>query len=134
MNSKEFYNIKRKDKQTIIQYIVNYDVNITEKKEVKVKKKKSEKDKDEYETKTEEKQRKVNQNILINIPIKSENNKYVVVEYPYFTPIPDSQLNKAKMVEDNLKDNKRKTIRKQKLLLKISLINMLLVSLMIWPI
>ena len=51
MNSKEFYNIKRKDKQTIIQYIVNYDVNITEKKEVKVKKKKSEKDKDEYETK-----------------------------------------------------------------------------------
>ncbi|SUK92889.1 transposon-related protein [Staphylococcus aureus] len=40
MNSKEFYNIKRKDKQTIIQYIVNYDVNITEKKEVKVKKKK----------------------------------------------------------------------------------------------
>ncbi|SQA07001.1 transposon-related protein [Staphylococcus aureus] len=52
LNSKEFYNIKRKDKQTIIQYIVNYDVNITEKKEVKVKKKKkSEKDKDEYETK-----------------------------------------------------------------------------------
>lgn len=39
LNSKEFYNIKRKDKQTIIQYIVNYDVNITEKKEVKVKKK-----------------------------------------------------------------------------------------------
>ena len=27
------------------------------------------------------------------------------------------------MVEDNLKDNKRETIRKQKLLLKISLIN-----------
>ncbi|HDD6934419.1 TPA: conjugal transfer protein, partial [Staphylococcus aureus] len=52
LNSKEFYNIKRKDKQTIIQYIVNYDVNITEKKEVKVKKKKkNDKDKDEYETK-----------------------------------------------------------------------------------
>ncbi|GAB5763356.1 hypothetical protein JMUB7508_10650 [Staphylococcus aureus] len=115
LNSKEFYNIKRKDKQTIIQYIVNYDVNITEKKEVKVKKKKkNDKDKDEYETKTEEKQRKVNQNILINIPIKSENNKYVVVEYPYFTPIPDSQLNKAKMVEDNLKDNKREDNPKAK--------------------
>ncbi|HEI1312999.1 TPA: conjugal transfer protein, partial [Staphylococcus aureus] len=83
LNSKEFYNIKRKDK-------------------------------DEYETKTEEKQRKVNQNILINIPIKSENNKYVVVEYPYFTPIPDSQLNKAKMVEDNLKDNKREDNPKAK--------------------
>ncbi len=92
LNSKEFYNIKRKDKQTIIR----------------------EKDKDEYETKTEEKQRKVNQNILINIPIKSENNKYVVVEYPYFTPIPDSQLNKAKMVEDNLKDNKREDNPKAK--------------------
>lgn len=107
LNSKEFYNIKRKDKQTIIQYIVNYDVNITEKKEVKVKKKAEKGKKQEYETKTEEKNRKVIQNVLINIPVKSENNKYVVVEYPYFTPIPDSHLTKEKMVEDNLKDNKR---------------------------
>ena len=42
----------------------------------------------------------------------------MLLEYPYFTPIPDSQLNKAKMVEDNLKDNKRKTIRKQKLFIE----------------
>ena len=40
LNEKEFFNIKRKDKQTIIQYIVSYDLKITEKKEVKVKKKK----------------------------------------------------------------------------------------------
>ncbi|HDK5727565.1 TPA: conjugal transfer protein, partial [Staphylococcus pseudintermedius] len=66
LNSKEFYNIKRKDKQTIIQYIVNYDVIITEKKEVKVKKKKEKGKKQQYETKTEEKERKVTQNVLIN--------------------------------------------------------------------
>lgn len=46
LNEKEFFNIKRKDKQTIIQYIVNYDLKITEKKEIKVKKKKDKKDKD----------------------------------------------------------------------------------------
>lgn len=50
MNSKEFYNIKRVNGQTVIQYIVNYDVYVSEKKEVKVKKKGSKKS----ETKTEE--------------------------------------------------------------------------------
>ncbi|ALN77506.1 conjugal transfer protein [Staphylococcus agnetis] len=105
LNSKAFYNIKRSHKQTVIQYIVNYDINITEKKNVKVKKKGGKKG--ETESKTEEKSRKVTQNVLINVPIKSENNKYVVVEYPYFTPIPDTHLNKVKMVEDEFKDKKR---------------------------
>lgn len=108
LNSKEFYNIKRKDKQTIIQYIVNYDVKFVETKEVKVKKKKKdEKDKDEYETKTEENERKVNQNLLLNIPIQSNKDKFVVIEQPFFTAIPDIHLSKSKMVEDNFKDNKR---------------------------
>lgn len=118
LNSKEFYNIKRKDKQTIIQYIVNYDVIITEKKEVKVKKKKEKGKKQEYETKTEEKERKVTQNVLINIPVKSENNKYVVVEYPYFTPIPSNQLKKEKMIEDNLKEHKREDNPKVKVFIE----------------
>lgn len=39
LNSKEFYNIKRVNGQTVIQYIVNYDVYVSEKKEVKEKRK-----------------------------------------------------------------------------------------------
>ncbi|WP_082104733.1 conjugal transfer protein, partial [Staphylococcus succinus] len=108
LNSKEFYNITRKNKQTIIQYIVNYDVTFVETKEVKVKKKKeNEKDKDAYETKTEEKEHKVNQNLLLNIPIQSDKDKFVIIEQPFFTPIPNIHLNKSKMVDDNLRDNKR---------------------------
>lgn len=110
LSEKEFFNIKRKDKQTIIQYIVNYELKITEKKEVKVKKKKDKKDKDkkdEYETKTEEKDRIENKQALINIPVKSENNKYVVIEYPHFSTIPSNQLKKARLVKDNLENEKR---------------------------
>ncbi|HDH6082999.1 conjugal transfer protein [Staphylococcus aureus] len=108
LNDKEFFNIKRKDKQTIIQYIVNYDLKITEKKEVKVKKKKkNKKDKAEYETKTEEKERTENKRALLNIPIKSENNKYVVVEYPHFSIVPNNQLKQATLVKDSLENEKR---------------------------
>ena len=107
LNEKEFFNIKRQNKQTIIQYIVNYDLKITEKKEVKVKKKKEKGKKQEYETKTEEKTRTEHKKQLINIPIESENNKYVVIEYPYFTPIPDSQLKKATITKDDLENEKR---------------------------
>ncbi|HDE5836302.1 TPA: conjugal transfer protein [Staphylococcus aureus] len=110
LNEKEFFNIKRKDKQTIIQYIVNYDLKITEKKEIKVKKKKDKKDKDkkeEYETKTEEKTRTESKKALLNIPVKSENNKYVVVEYPHFSIVPNNQLKQAKLVKDNLENEKR---------------------------
>ncbi|WPG00592.1 conjugal transfer protein [Staphylococcus aureus] len=107
LNDKEFFNIKRKDKQTIIQYIVTYDLKITEKKEVKVKKKKEKGKKQEYETKTEEKERIENKRALLNIPIKSENNKYVVVEYPYFSIIPNNQLKQATLVKDNLENEKR---------------------------
>ncbi|WP_158177215.1 conjugal transfer protein [Staphylococcus aureus] len=107
LNDKEFFNIKRKDKQTIIQYIVTYDLKITEKKEVKVKKKKEKGKKQEYETKTEEKERTETKKALLNIPIKSENNKYVVVEYPYFTTVPNSQLKQATLVKDNLENEKR---------------------------
>ena len=114
LNSKEFYNIKRVNGQTVIQYIVNYDVYVSEKKEVKEKKKGDKKSK----TKTEEKTRKVNQKLLINIPIKSENNRYVVVEYPYFTPIPDSHLDKEKMVKDNMENEKREDNPKVKSFIK----------------
>ncbi|HHU6748467.1 TPA: conjugal transfer protein [Staphylococcus aureus] len=110
LNEKEFFNIKRIDKQTVIQYIVNYDLKITEKKEVKVKKKKDKEDKDkkdEYETKTEEKTRTENKKALLNIPVKSENNKYVVIEYPHFSTIPSNQLKKATLVKDNLENEKR---------------------------
>lgn len=110
LNEKEFFNIKRKDKQTIIQYIVSYDLKITEKKEVKVKKKKDKKDKDkkdEYETKTEEKERTETKKALLNIPVKSENNKYVVIEYPHFSTIPSNQLKKATLVKDSLENEKR---------------------------
>ncbi|HDJ2784565.1 TPA: conjugal transfer protein [Staphylococcus aureus] len=107
LNHKEFYNITRKDKQTIIQYIVNYDLKVKEEKQVKVKKKKEKGKKQEYETKTETKERTVNQKILINLPIKSENNRYVIVEFPYFTSIPSSKLNHGTMVKDNLEDQKR---------------------------
>lgn len=114
LNSKEFYNIKRVNGQTVIQYIVNYDVYVSKKKEVKEKKKGDKKSK----TKTEEKTRKVNQKLLINIPIKSENNRYVVVEYPYFTPIPDSHLDKEKMVKDNMENEKREDNPKVKSFIK----------------
>ncbi|SCT28661.1 conjugal transfer protein [Staphylococcus caeli] len=107
LNSKEFYNITKKDKQTIIQYIVDYDLKVSEEKEVKVKKKKEKGKKQEYETKTEKKERVVNQKMLINLPIKSENNRYVIVEYPYFTSIPSSKLNHGTMIKDNLEDKKR---------------------------
>ncbi|HBI9153799.1 TPA: conjugal transfer protein, partial [Staphylococcus aureus] len=95
---------------TIIQYIVSYDLKITEKKEVKVKKKKDKKDKDkkdEYETKTEEKERTETKKALLNIPVKSENNKYVVIEYPHFSTIPSNQLKKATLVKDSLENEKR---------------------------
>ncbi|MFH5011910.1 hypothetical protein RAC87_23510, partial [Salmonella sp. 2019-SM265] len=97
-------------KQTIIQYIVNYDLKITEKKEIKVKKKTDKKDKDkkeEYETKTEEKTRTESKKALLNIPVKSENNKYVFVEYPHFSIVPNNQLKQAKLVKDNLENEKR---------------------------
>ncbi|CAC5796415.1 putative mating channel protein [Staphylococcus aureus] len=87
LNSKEFYNIKRKDKQTIIQYIVNYDVNITEKKEVKVKKKKkSEKDKDridnilklDYDKKSEKEL-----DDIVKDEVEKKNNKYMTQGYVF---------------------------------------------------
>ncbi|WP_239733438.1 conjugal transfer protein [Mammaliicoccus sp. J-M41] len=107
LNSKDFYNITKKDKQTIVQYIVDYDLKIQEEQNEKVRKKKEKGKKQEYEIKTVMKERIVNQKMLINLPIENKNNRYVIIEYPYFTSIPNSKLDHGKMVTDNLEDNKR---------------------------
>ncbi|UXV30761.1 conjugal transfer protein [Mammaliicoccus sciuri] len=107
LKDKAFYNITKKDKQTIVQYIVDYDLKVQEESEEKVKKKKKKGKKQEYETKTVMKERIVNQKMLINLPIENKDNHYVVIEYPYFTSIPSSKLDHDTMVKDNLENKKR---------------------------